>query len=239
MTVISGEYLIRIAGRPRAIGIFGGTFAPIHNGHLQLALTARDRLGLAQVRLLPSALPPLRGRPVISAERRLEWVKLAIQGHPRLIADGRELERDGPSYTFDTLASFRAEFPRTPLCLLLGQDAVQQLPQWHRWESLIEYAHLVFFNRPGVPEHLPVALARVLQERAAHDATELHRAPAGLWWHCEMPPMDLSATVVRAALRDGQPARAKGMIPPAVLKSLTQSDMEAFAYDEDQALAAH
>ena len=224
---------------PQAIGVFGGTFAPIHNGHLRLASAARDQLNLSKVLLIPAAQPPLRLPPAISGERRLRWVRLAIQNEPRMIADDRELKRAGPSYTVDTLAGLRAEFPRTPLCLLLGQDAVQQLPQWHRWESLIEYAHLVFFNRPGVPEHLPVALARVLQERAAHDATELHRAPAGLWWHCEMPPMDLSATVVRAALRDGQPARAKGMIPPAVLKSLTQSDMEAFAYDEDQALAAH
>lgn len=229
----------RAGGRPRAIGIFGGTFAPIHNGHLQLALTARDTLGLSQVRLLPAAVPPLRNRPVISGERRLEWVRLAVQEHPRLVADGRELERDGPSYTVDTLASLRQDFPDAPLCLLLGQDTAQQLPQWHRWQSLTDYAHLVFFNRPGVPEHFPVELARFLRERAAHDATELHRAPAGLWWHCEMPPVDLSATAIRAALREGRPSRVKGMVPAAVLKNFTQSDLEAFAHDEDQALAAH
>lgn len=230
-----------VAAPPRrnAIGIFGGTFAPIHNGHLQLALTARDALELSQVRLLPAGLPPLRGRPVISGARRLEWVRLAVQGHPRLVADGRELERDGPSYTVDTLASLRKDFPDTPLCLLLGQDAVQQLPQWHRWESLLDYAHLVFFNRPGVSEHLPVALARVLRERAAHDPSELHKALAGLWWHCEMPPIDLSASAIRAALRDGSPARVKGLVPAAVLHSFTPSDLEAFAHDEDQTLAAH
>ena len=103
-----------------AIGIFGGTFAPIHNGHLQLALTARDRLGLSQVRLLPAPQPPLRHRPAIAAQRRLEWVRLAIKGHPKLVADGRELKRTGMSYTIDTLAELRDEFPATPLCLLLG-----------------------------------------------------------------------------------------------------------------------
>lgn len=223
----------------RAIGIFGGTFAPIHNGHLQLALSARDQLGLSQVRLLPSPQPPLRHRPPIAAERRLEWVRLAIKGHPRLVADDRELKRTGPSYTVDTLAALREEFPDTPLCLLLGQDAAQQLPQWHRWQSLIEYAHLVFFNRPGVPEHFPVELARALSDRAAHDATELHKALAGLWWHCEMPPVDVSATAIRHALRSGQRARVKGMLPAAVLKNFNRNDLEAFSEDEDEAIAAH
>ena len=222
-----------------AIGIFGGTFAPIHNGHLQLALTARDRLGLSQVRLLPAPQPPLRHRPAIAAQRRLEWVRLAIKGHPKLVADGRELKRTGMSYTIDTLAEIRNEFPATPLCLLLGQDAVQQLPQWHRWESLIDYAHLVFFNRPGVPEHFPVALARMMRDRAAHDPSELHKALAGLWWHCEMPPVDISATAIRHLLREGRPARAKGLVPAAVLKSFTPTDLEAFADDEDEVLAAH
>lgn len=222
-----------------AIGIFGGTFAPIHNGHLQLALTARDRLGLSQVRLVPAARPPLRGQPRVSAARRLEWVKLAIQGHPRLVADDRELKRDGASYTVDTLASLREEFPRTPLCLLLGQDAAQQLPQWQRWESLLDYAHLVFFNRPGVQPHFPVPLARVLREREAHEPSELHKALAGLWWHCEMPPVDLSASAIRAALRDGGLERVKGLLPAAVARSLTESDLEALTQDENEAVAAH
>src|SRR5689334_3470917 len=120
------------AKRPRAIGIFGGTFAPIHNGHLRLAIEALEQLELAQVRLIPAARPPLRAAPAVPAQRRLRWLKLAIRGEPGLVADERELRRQGPSFTVDTVAGLRDEFPRTPLCLLLGGDAARQLPQWRR-----------------------------------------------------------------------------------------------------------
>ena len=224
---------------PQAIGVFGGTFAPIHNGHLRLASAARDQLNLSKVLLIPAAQPPLRLPPAISGERRLRWVRLAIQNEPRLIADDRELKRAGPSYTVDTLAGLRAEFPRTPLCLLLGQDAVMQLPQWHRWESLLDYAHLVFFNRPGVAGHFSVPLARVLREREAHDPAELHRALGGLWWRCEIPPSDISASAIRASLRSGTVASVKGLIPAAVIHDFTPSDLEAFAQNENEAVTAH
>ena len=154
-----------------------------------------------------------------------------------MIADDRELKRAGPSYTVDTLAELRAEMPRTPLCLLLGQDAASRLPYWHRWESLFDYAHLVFFNRPGVSAHLPAALARLLHEREAHDHRELQLALAGLWWPCEMPPVKVSASAIRAALRSG--ASVKGLVPDAVIQDFTPSDLEAFAQDENEAVTAH
>ncbi|MGH8442621.1 MAG: nicotinate (nicotinamide) nucleotide adenylyltransferase, partial [Nevskiaceae bacterium] len=143
----------------RLIGVFGGTFAPIHNGHLRLALIARQRLGLSEVRLVPAASPPLRDAPAIPASRRLRWVRRAIARQPGLRADARELARRGPSYTFDTLASLRAQFPRAALCLLLGQDAARSLPRWHRWRELPGLAHLVIFDRPGQKPALPAALA--------------------------------------------------------------------------------
>jgi nicotinate-nucleotide adenylyltransferase len=133
----------------KVIGIFGGTFAPIHHGHLRLAIEARDALQLDEVRLIPAAQPPLRAAPALPAARRLRWVRLAIGRERGLVADGRELARRGPSYTIDTLVSLRAQFPRAALCLLLGQDAARSLPRWHRWRELLEYAHLVIFARPG------------------------------------------------------------------------------------------
>lgn len=214
-----------------AIGILGGTFAPIHNGHLRLAIEAREQLSLAEVRLVPAAQPPLRAMPAVSAARRLHWVDLAIKGEAGLVCDARELTRSGPSYTVDTLEELRAEFPEAPLCLLLGLDAAQQLPAWHRWERLIELAHLVFFNRPGQVPDLSGALAALLARRQAHSAAELHESPAGRWWRVAMPPVPVSATDIRRRLRENRSVR--GLLPDRVLDSFTPSDLELLKHDEN------
>lgn len=208
------------------IGIFGGTFAPIHNGHLRLATAARRQLRLSEVRLVPAANPPLRDKPAIEAKRRLRWVKLAIARRRGLVADARELRRKGPSYTVDTLESLRAQFPRTPLCLLLGQDAARGLPRWHRWRELPALAHLVFFNRPGQPAALPAALARLLRGRRARNARELRRQPAGLWLRARMPPVDVSASDIRRRL--GRGLSVAGLVPDTVRADFTRKDLEAF-----------
>lgn len=215
------------------IGIFGGSFSPIHNGHLRLAIEAREQLQLSEVRLLPAAQPPLREVPAIPAARRLRWVHLAVEGEPGLIADARELRRQGPSYTADTLAELRAEHPDTPLCLLLGQDAVRQLPQWQRWQSLIDYAHLVFFDRPGQAPELPAPLARLWQQRQARGVGELRQKAAGLCWRCALPPLDVSSSDIRRRLCRGLSVR--GLVPDAVLRDFNPSDLEAFGQDENPA----
>jgi len=210
----------------KSIGVFGGTFAPIHSGHLRLARHARDRLGLAEVRLVPAARPPLREVPAVPAARRLRWVKLAIAREPGLRADARELKRRGPSYTVDTLESLRAQFPKAPLCLLLGQDAVRNLPRWHRWRELPALAHLVFFNRPGQPAALPAALARLLRGRRARSVRELKRQPAGLWLRARMPATDVSASDIRRRL--GRGLSVAGLVPDTVRADFTRKDLEAF-----------
>ncbi len=128
-----------------AIGVFGGTFAPIHHGHIRLALELRERLGLARVLIVPSAQPPHRAAPEVPPQRRLEWARLALAGEPGLVVDDREVRRTGPSYTYDTLSALRGELgAATPLVLLLGDDAANQLHTWHRWRELFDLAHLVF-----------------------------------------------------------------------------------------------
>lgn len=209
------------------IGVFGGTFAPIHNGHLRLAVAAREQLRLTEVRFVPAAQPPLRRAPAVRAARRLRWVRLAIAGQRALRVDDRELRRKGPSYTVDTLMSLRAEYPRTPLCLLLGQDAVRQLPRWREWRRLPELAHLVFFHRPGRPAPLPPPLARLLRGRRARSVAQLRARPAGLWWRCSMPPVPISASRVRQQLRRG--VSVHGLVPEAVIADFTPQDLEAFA----------
>lgn len=209
------------------IGIFGGTFAPIHNGHLRLAIAAREQLRLREVRLVPAAHPPLRAEPAIPAARRLRWAQLAVARQRALRVDDRELRRPGPSYTVDTLLSLRAEHPRAAICLLLGQDAARQLPRWHRWRELPLLAHLVFFHRPGRPAHFPPALARLLRGRRARSVAQLRSRPAGLWWRCAMPPVPISASEIRRRLRAGQSVR--GLVPDAVVDDFTRKDLEVLA----------
>lgn len=209
----------------KAIGVFGGTFAPVHNGHLRLAIEAREALGLDEVRLVPAARNPLRPAPPVPAARRLRWVKLAIGRERGLVADGLEIARRGPSYTIDTLAALRARHPRAALCLLLGQDAARSLPRWHRWRELPGYAHLVFFARPGESPVLPSALARLLRGRRARGAADLRRRPAGLWLRLPLAPLAISGSDVRRRLRAGLSVR--GLVPDTVVADFTRRDLEA------------
>lgn len=210
----------------KAIGVFGGTFAPIHNGHLRLAIEARDRLGLDEVRLIPAGAPPLRAAPAVPGARRLRWVELAIAGEHGLVADDRELARRGPSWTFETLASLRLEFPGASLCLLLGQDAARQLPRWHRWRELPDLAHLVFCARPGQPPGLPAPLARLLRGRRAPAPRALRRSTAGRWLSLPLAPLAISGSDVRRRLATGLSVR--GLVADTVLADFTRKDLEAF-----------
>jgi len=217
-----------------AIGIFGGTFAPIHNGHLRLAIEARDQLGLDEVRLVPAAAPPLRAAPAVPAARRLRWVELAIAGERGLVADDREISRHSRgsgnpasfSYTIDTLESLRTEFPRASLCLLLGQDAARQLPRWHRWRELPDLANLAFFARPGQPPALPTPLARLLRGRRARAPRALRGSKAGRWASLPLTPLAISGSDVRRRLAAGLSVR--GLVSDTVLADFTRKDLEAF-----------
>ena len=197
--------------RLRPVGILGGTFDPVHVGHLRAALEIRDALDLAQVRLVPANVPPHRPQPVASAAQRLAMLRLAVRGVAGLVVDDCELQRAGPSYTVDTLSGLRAQLGRRPLCLLVGDDAFRGLTGWHRWPALFELAHLVVMQRPPLPDapvqELPPALAQAVDGRWADCAQALAASPAGLVWRQALPPLDISASRVRAALRAGHSAR--------------------------------
>ena len=209
------------------IGVLGGTFAPIHNGHLRVAIEAREQLGLSEVRLVPAARPPLRAVPANDAKRRLRWTRLAVKGEPGLAVDGRELRRKGPSYTVDTLAAIRREVGRTPLCLLLGADAAARFEQWHRWEQILELAHLVVFNRDGRRAAFPAALQAL--DRDAPDPAALRSRPGGLFFTLTMPPLPISATDIRRRLAAGQSVR--GLVPERVIADFSPQDLKAFGQD--------
>ncbi|TCP13664.1 nicotinate-nucleotide adenylyltransferase [Crenobacter luteus] len=200
----------------RAVGVFGGTFDPIHAGHLRLARALRDELSLSEVRLIPAGDPYHReAAPLASAEQRLAMARLAVAGEPGLVVDEREVRRGRPSYTVETLAELRAELgPDVPIWCLIGGDSLAQLATWRRWRELFALAHLAVALRPGFdPATLPEPVAAEWRQRQVSDFP--NRTPSGTIRALTLPPMDISATDLRARL--GQGAAVDGLIAPAVL----------------------
>jgi nicotinate-nucleotide adenylyltransferase len=198
------------------IGVFGGTFNPVHYGHLRSALELVERVGLEQLRLMPCALPPHREAPACSAADRCAMVQLAVAGEPHLVCDDRELRRSGPSYTVDSLTELRRELgPARGLCLVMGCDAVLGIATWHRWRELLELAHIVVIARPGW--QLPAAgpVARWLREHALDGRHRVRERPAGGILIEELRPLDISSTEIRAMLAAGHSARY--LLPDPVL----------------------
>lgn len=193
-------------GDARPLAILGGTFDPVHIGHLRIAWEAGEALH-AEVRLIPANVPPHRPQPVASPAQRAALLRKALAGQDRLVADERELRRAGPSYTHDTLAELRAEIgPRRPLVLLVGADAAAGLPSWHRWRELFGLAHVAVLNRPGSPMRWSPELAAEADARAA-EPSDLRTSAAGRWTSIAVTPLDISASRVRALLAAGRDPR--------------------------------
>jgi len=203
-----------------ALGLLGGTFDPIHYGHLHLAADVAAALELPCVRLVPAGNPWHRsGRsPPASRQHRLAMTNLAVDEFPCLGVDGREAATDAPSYTTETLASIRAEIgPSTPILLLLGADAFVGLPSWKNWRRLFELAHLVLVARPefALPDPLPGGLAAIHDERRIDDP-RLLSAGAGRIYVQAVAPQPVSATAIRQMIREGR--RPTGLLPEAVIR---------------------
>ena len=198
------------------VGVFGGTFNPVHYGHLRSALELVEHLDLAECRLMPSAQPPHRDAPACSAEHRAAMVELAVRGEPRLVCDRRELERDAPSYTVDSLQEMRGELGAGhSLVLVVGCDALLGLPTWHRWQALLDLAHIVVLARPGW--HLPDTgdMGAWLARHRLQDAAALRERPFGGVHVESLRPLDISATEIRRLLKSGKSARY--LLPEQVL----------------------
>ncbi|QIT57289.1 nicotinate-nucleotide adenylyltransferase [Aquisalimonas sp. 2447] len=189
------------------VGMFGGTFDPVHNAHLRVALDVVEAGDLERLHLIPCHVPPHRGDPDVTAEHRLAMLKRAAAGEPRFLVDDRELQRDGPSYTVDTLRSLHADAAGVHLVLVVGTDSFLSLPRWHQWRELVEWAHVVVLERPFAVGNMPSTLESWLQGRRAENWTELREAPAGRVLFQPVTPMAVSATDVRARMRAGRSPR--------------------------------
>ena len=205
----------------KPIGILGGTFDPIHLGHLRLAVELHDTLDLAKVHIVPCYQPVHRKEPEASPAERLAMVQVAVQNEPALVADATEIERQGPSYMIDTLLALRAKHPNTPLCLLLGIDAFLGFTSWHRYQDILENAHLVVAHRPQY--HLPSTgiIADLLQARLETDSQAIHDRQAGVIIFRPITPLEISASSIRKQIAMGRNPRY--LLPDQVYDYIKQN----------------
>lgn len=210
------------------IGIFGGTFNPIHFGHLRSVLEITETLKLSEMHIVPCGRPPHREEPATNRQQRLEMVQLAIAGEARLSIDDTEINRPGPSYTVDTLSALRDEVGEKPVCLLLGVDAFLGLEAWHHWRQLTDLAHLVVMHRPGwllkqQGGRLSQSLQQCLEQRQIQDIDVLNRQPSGMILMQAVTQLEISSSHIRTLVAQGKTIRY--LVPEAVRVMIEQQGL--------------
>jgi nicotinate-nucleotide adenylyltransferase len=201
--------------------IYGGTFDPVHHGHLRLAVELRESLAVSEVALMPCHIPPHRESPGASSDLRLDLLRLAIAGERGLAVDNRELNREGASYTADTLRQIRDEIgPDEPLAMVVGTDSFAGFDHWQEWECIPDLAHIIVVVRPGSRVRPKSAPAKLMSARAANSIEELHSRPGGRVFVLEPPLMDISATDIRQRIQDGRSPRY--LMPDSVWRKICQ-----------------
>lgn len=208
------------------IGILGGTFDPIHYGHLKTARGLLDSLPLEQLRFIPCGIPPHRSPPVATAAQRLAMVQAATRGEARFVVDDREIHRDGLSYMVETLVSLRQELGQEKsLGLILGLDAFVELESWHRWQELIELAHLLVMTRPGYSSEAiqSEGLKQLLKDHQIDDREGCSKQPAGCVLFCQVVEINISSTEIRRILQSG--GDVSSLLPGPVLDVINQQQI--------------
>ncbi|SEQ55974.1 nicotinate-nucleotide adenylyltransferase [Rosenbergiella nectarea] len=203
---------------------FGGTFDPIHNGHLHCAREIASLLDLQNVTLLPNNVPPHRPQPEASATQRVELLKRAIQDAPLFSIDCRELERDIPSWTIDTLTLLREEVgEKAPLAFIIGQDSLLSINKWDRWQEILEYCHLIVAQRPGYSSQHADNKVQLWITRHLTDAASLHRNPCGGIFLADTSLYTISATDIRRRLHHS--LSCHGLLPDAVIEYIAETGL--------------
>ena len=196
------------------VGLFGGTFDPIHYGHLRTAFELWQLLRLEQVRFLPTGNPPHRESSLAPSELRLSMVRAAIAGQSAFVVDDREMRRSGVSYTVDTLLDLRREYQDRSLCLLLGMDAFLGVPHWHRWREIFDLAHVVVAHRPGWKAPITGPLGEVMVDRGTGNIRDLHHSLAGRVFVHAVTQLEISSTDLRSLILGQRDLRY--LVPDAV-----------------------
>ncbi len=208
----------------KSIGILGGTFDPVHNGHLRMALEVYQSLDLTEIRLVPLHIPSHRDRPIASSEQRLAMLRSGIKMVDGLVVDDCELKRSGTSYTLDTVMSLREVSSNQPLCLIMGMDAFQALHTWYKWTLLLDYVHIIVVDRSG---NEPVFKQREIDELFSKNSTDNHtallQAPAGKILKLTPPMLDISSTRIRELIASGKNIRY--LLSDKVISYIQQQDL--------------
>ncbi|HEY3590877.1 MAG TPA: nicotinate-nucleotide adenylyltransferase [Buttiauxella sp.] len=207
---------------PRLIALYGGTFDPIHYGHLKPVEALAKQVAVHQVTIMPNNVPPHRPQPLANSQQRKAMVELAIAGNPLFKLDDRELQRETPSYTVETLEQLRSEIgSEQPLAFIVGQDSLLSLQRWHRWETLLTLCHLLVCQRPGYSVSMDTAEEQQwLDTHQTSSVKQLHSQPAGKIYLAQTPMYDISATAIRQRLEHHLPC--DDLIPPAVAQFIRQ-----------------
>lgn len=209
-------------------GIYGGTFDPVHYGHLRVAEELADILQLCHLSFLPAGQPRLRNTPFVSGEHRVAMLREAIHNNPRFLVDDREIRRSGETYSVESLQEIQQEYKGkgfVALCFITGADAFLKLSHWYCWRDLFELCHLIIVNRPGSvqisnPSSLPDELRGACQDRWTTAAEELKNTPCGLIFTASTTLLDISSTTIRNIIASGMSARY--LLPEPVLNYINE-----------------
>ena len=207
------------------IGILGGTFNPIHNGHLHLAERLQQTMGFEAIRFMPAAIPALKDIPNVSAEQRADMVKLAIFDYPTFEIDTRELERAGPSYSIDSLISLRKELgDKVSICWLIGSDAFARLYTWHRWNELLNYCHFVVVKRPHSEAlNWSSEVEALIVAHQTNDVNALKNSASGKILIQEIAALDISSTEIREHI--ASKTNVSDVMPSSVINYIQQHQL--------------
>jgi nicotinate-nucleotide adenylyltransferase len=214
--------MIKRSSQP-AIGILGGTFDPIHLGHLHLANSIYQQLHLQKIIFIPTSQPLLRHPAIATASQRLEMLRIAIKEYPYFEVDDCELNRSAPSYSIDTLRELRKKIPDQPLCFIMAADQLIQFDQWHEWQKIPDLAHLIITDRPGYELRLNDATKQLLNDRQITDPTLLSEKNTGYIYLVNIEAMPISATKIRSELAKGK--EPISFLPKGVWKYIKENGL--------------
>lgn len=214
---------MNIKSQQKPIGIFGGTFDPIHLGHLHLAEQVLKKCDLDKIIFIPCYQSPLRKTPKAETTDRVAMLKLAIQNNKKFQIDTEEIFRLPPSYTLDTLKALHLKYKKQPLCLIMGFDAFLRFDEWHKWKEILDLAHLIITNRPRTPQLANKELIDLVRNHETHDLNNLRSAPSGFIYFIDINPLPVSATLIRTLVKENKSAEA--FLPKAVWEYILKRDL--------------